>query len=64
MNILIFGASGMVGQAVLREGLKDACTQHVLAVGRSALQVQHPKLAQVVCENLFELELDLDQAQL
>jgi uncharacterized protein YbjT (DUF2867 family) len=35
MNILIFGATGMVGQAVLRECLLDASVSRVVAIGRS-----------------------------
>ena len=37
MNVLLFGATGMVGQGVLRECLLDPGVEHVLAVGRSAL---------------------------
>jgi uncharacterized protein YbjT (DUF2867 family) len=35
MNILIFGATGMVGQAVLRECLLDPGVRRVVAIGRS-----------------------------
>ena len=35
MNILIFGATGMVGQAVLRECLLDPGVSRVVALGRS-----------------------------
>jgi len=35
MNILIFGATGMVGQAVLRECLLDPGVTRVVALGRS-----------------------------
>lgn len=35
MNILIFGATGMVGQAVLRECLLDPAVTRVVAIGRS-----------------------------
>ncbi|MBB3211970.1 uncharacterized protein YbjT (DUF2867 family) [Herbaspirillum sp. Sphag1AN] len=59
MNIAIFGASGMVGQGVLRECLQDANLQKVLIVGRSALDVVHPKLVQLVTSDM----LDLNQYQ-
>ncbi|HKT60736.1 MAG TPA: hypothetical protein VJQ46_11855 [Gemmatimonadales bacterium] len=36
MNVLLFGATGMVGQGVLRECLLDPGVDRVLAVGRSA----------------------------
>ena len=35
MNVLLFGATGMVGQGVLRECLLDAGVSRVLSVGRS-----------------------------
>ncbi|HET9726898.1 MAG TPA: hypothetical protein VFP28_08270 [Gemmatimonadales bacterium] len=37
MNVLLFGATGMVGQGVLRECLLDPEVDRVLAVGRSAI---------------------------
>ena len=36
MNVILFGATGMVGQGVLRECLLDRDIQQVLTVGRSA----------------------------
>ena len=36
MKVILFGATGMVGQGVLRECLLDADVERVLAVGRSA----------------------------
>ena len=44
MNVLIFGATGMVGQGVLRECLLASDVQRVTAVGRTATGMQHPKL--------------------
>lgn len=37
MNVVLFGATGMVGQGVLRECLLDPDVERVLSVGRSAL---------------------------
>ncbi len=56
MNVLIFGATGMVGQGVLRECLLDSNVQTVHAVGRTATGVQHPKLRDVVHPDLFHFE--------
>jgi nucleoside-diphosphate-sugar epimerase len=44
MNVLIFGASGMVGQGVLRECLLDPGIDRVTIVGRSATGQSHGKL--------------------
>ena len=62
MNILIFGATGMVGQGVLRECLLDPEVQSVTTLGRSATSNRHPKLHQIVHSDLMEyasLEADL-----
>jgi uncharacterized protein YbjT (DUF2867 family) len=37
MDVILFGATGMVGQGVLRECLRDPEVEAVLAVGRGAL---------------------------
>ena len=55
MRILIFGASGMVGQGVVRECLRDENVSEVLCVGRSALPEQHAKLRQIIHGDLFDL---------
>jgi uncharacterized protein YbjT (DUF2867 family) len=48
MNILLFGATGMVGQGVLRECLLDPHVQLVVTIGRNATGVQNPKLREIV----------------
>jgi uncharacterized protein YbjT (DUF2867 family) len=56
MKILIFGATGMVGQGVLRECLRAADVDAVLAVGRTATGVQNPKLQELAVPDLFDIE--------
>jgi len=56
MNVLVFGATGMVGQGVLREALLDPGVTRVVTVGRRATGVQSPKLRELVQANLFHLE--------
>jgi uncharacterized protein YbjT (DUF2867 family) len=48
MNILLFGATGMVGQGALRAALADPATTEVRAVVRRSLGMAHPKLREVV----------------
>ena len=48
MRMVIFGATGMVGQGGLRECLRDPQVTRVLAVGRRPTGVSHPKLAELV----------------
>jgi uncharacterized protein YbjT (DUF2867 family) len=48
MKVILFGATGMVGQGVLRECLLDGEVERVLAVGRSAGGAAHEKLRELV----------------
>ena len=48
MNVLLFGATGMIGQGVLRESLLDPEVQNVLSIGRSLTGQRHPKLRELV----------------
>jgi uncharacterized protein YbjT (DUF2867 family) len=54
MKVLIFGATGMVGQGVLRECLQDSGVALVETVGRTAAGLQHPKLREVVHKDLWD----------
>ena len=56
MNVLLFGATGMVGQGVLRECLLDPNVQLVQTVGRTATGAQHAKLREVVHQDLWHYE--------
>jgi len=55
MNVLLFGATGMVGQGVLRECLLDAGVRSVVTVGRSATGQHHQKLKELVTPDLTDL---------
>lgn len=55
MNVLLFGATGMVGQSVLRECLHDPDVLNVLTVGRTATSQNHPKKRESVQANLLDL---------
>ena len=62
MKVLLFGATGMVGQGVLRECLLDPGVQLVKAVGRTATGVRHAKLREVIRQDLWSyssIELEL-----
>jgi uncharacterized protein YbjT (DUF2867 family) len=51
MKVILFGATGMVGQGCLRECLLDAGVESVLAVGRSATGQRHAKLREILHDN-------------
>jgi uncharacterized protein YbjT (DUF2867 family) len=53
MNVILFGATGMVGQGVLRECLLDPDVQRVETVGRTATSAQHAKLREVVRQDIW-----------
>jgi len=54
MKVILFGATGMVGQGVLRECLRDDGVEGVLAVGRSSTGRTHRKLRELVRKDLFD----------
>jgi uncharacterized protein YbjT (DUF2867 family) len=56
MNVLLFGATGMVGQGVLRECLLDADVQMVQTIGRTTTGVQNPRLREVARQDLFHYD--------
>jgi len=48
MRVILFGSTGMVGQGVLRECLRDPDVTEVLAVVRAATGQHTPKLREIV----------------
>jgi nucleoside-diphosphate-sugar epimerase len=54
VKVILFGATGMVGQGVLRECLLDADVESVLTVGRSPTGQQHAKLRELVHGNFTD----------
>jgi uncharacterized protein YbjT (DUF2867 family) len=54
MKVILFGATGMVGQGVLRECLLDAGVESVLAVGRSPTGRRDPRLHEVIHADFFD----------
>ncbi len=53
-RVLITGASGFAGGAVLRRCLQDARISAVTSVGRRILGIQHPKLTEVAHDDFKE----------
>lgn len=54
MDVLIFGATGMVGQGVLRECLAASDVEKVLTVGRTPTGQRHPKLQELVHAEMWD----------
>jgi uncharacterized protein YbjT (DUF2867 family) len=57
MKVILFGASGMVGQGALRELLLDSEVTSVLCVGRSASGLHDPKLKELLQEDVGDLHM-------
>ena len=55
MNLLIFGATGMVGQGVLRECLLAPDVQRVTTIGRTPVGKVDTRLRDIVHANLLDL---------
>jgi len=53
MKVLIFGATGMVGQGVLLECLRDTEVEFVVTLGRTATGVRDPRLREIVHRDLL-----------
>jgi uncharacterized protein YbjT (DUF2867 family) len=54
MRVLLFGATGMVGQGVLRECLLDSDVESVVMVGRSATGQRHAKLRELLHSDFLD----------
>jgi uncharacterized protein YbjT (DUF2867 family) len=54
MKVILFGATGMVGQGVLRECLLDSSVESVQTVGRSPTGQRHPKLREIQHDNFLD----------
>jgi uncharacterized protein YbjT (DUF2867 family) len=54
MKIVLFGATGMVGQGVLRECLADPGVEGVLTIGRRTTGQTHAKLREIALPDLTD----------
>jgi uncharacterized protein YbjT (DUF2867 family) len=59
MNVIIFGATGMVGQGVLQQCLRDEAVRRVLVVGRGTVggtvRSENPKLHEILRADVADL---------
>jgi uncharacterized protein YbjT (DUF2867 family) len=61
MKVIVFGATGMIGQGVLRECLLDDAVESVLVVGRTALGREHPKLREILHRDFTDFTAIADE---
>lgn len=55
VRAIITGATGMVGEGVLRECLRNETVEKILVVGRRSCNVSHPKLTEIIHKDFFDL---------
>ena len=48
MKVLLFGATGMIGQGVLRECLLDPRVTQVVSIGRRPSEQTHPRMKEIL----------------
>ena len=63
MKLILFGATGMVGSGVLREALADPGVEAVLSIGRRPCGVEHPKLRELILQDLFDFSVAESQLE-
>jgi uncharacterized protein YbjT (DUF2867 family) len=54
MQLILMGATGMVGAGALREALADDDVEGILAVVRRPLEEKHAKLSELIVPDLFD----------
>ena len=55
MRILIFGATGMIGQAVVKEAIAAPQIDAVRLVGRTPALISHQKIKETIAGDFFDL---------
>ena len=58
LKVILFGATGMVGQGVLRQCLLDPDVESVLSIGRKPSGHVHPKLRDLIHADMFDFNID------
>jgi uncharacterized protein YbjT (DUF2867 family) len=61
MKVMLFGATGMVGQGALRECLAATDVSEVLVVGRTPCGVTHPRLSELLQPDMADLSAIADR---
>ena len=54
IRAIVFGATGMVGEGVLHEALRDDRVTSVLVIGRRPCGVVHPKLQEIIHNDFYD----------
>jgi hypothetical protein len=55
LNLILTGATGMVGEGVLHECLQHDRVENILVINRKTCGIQHPKLKEIIHGDFFDL---------
>lgn len=55
-KVLIFGSTGMIGQGVLLECIRDSNVTEIVAIGRSPAPISSPKVRDIVHHDMSEFK--------
>jgi uncharacterized protein YbjT (DUF2867 family) len=55
MKVIITGSTGMVGEGVLHMCLQDPSVEKVLVINRRSVEVDHPKLEEIIHTNFYDI---------
>lgn len=55
LKMVITGATGMVGEAVLAEALRSKAVERVLIINRRSARMIHPKLKEIIHQDFMDL---------
>ncbi|HTE12648.1 MAG TPA: NAD-dependent epimerase/dehydratase family protein [Chitinophagaceae bacterium] len=55
INVILTGATGMVGEGVLHECLQHGAVKQVLIINRKPSGITHPKLKEIIHTNFYNL---------
>ncbi len=61
IRAIVTGATGMVGEGVLSECLRNDAVEHVLVINRKPCGVAHPKLKEIIHSDFYDLSAIRDQ---
>ena len=62
-NVIITGSTGMVGKGVLLECLDSSNIKSVLVINRSSINMQHPKLKEILLPDFQSINTLKDGTQ-
>jgi uncharacterized protein YbjT (DUF2867 family) len=54
MKVIVFGATGMIGQGVLQECLRDPKVDRVLLVSRTKSGIEHEKIKELIHKDFYD----------